>query len=345
MAGHAIQWSFVPSTDETFMLVRSSRVFSHLESTASQWQHSVVQMVVSSQRSVVLFTLLFLIVVPLLVVVTCFYLTRNFGKKEATPQARAQRDAPSCTPSMRWLEVRSKASRLSQGSEQRSTPEPFPPPYLCSELVVPAGKDCEFALPNLQAPSVEEFFKDARECVSLPQDILDRTGRPLLRLALTRIAGKSLSSFFEYVLLAKPDATELASCELDMNSDDGPRRSQCSIYVKTGEFFARVEEMECVGGERSFTISGVHPKNPWHLRVRGDFKTHQVTVVSVETGRKVASTTDWPTNTNHYLVRLASSSDAALVIIALVVIDRMVALVQHSTFSTSTSVEPKTKPN
>ena len=35
-----------------------------------------------------------------------------------------------------------------------------PTTYLCSELVVPSGLDCEFALPNLQAAFVEELFQD-----------------------------------------------------------------------------------------------------------------------------------------------------------------------------------------
>jgi len=329
------------STDEMFMLVSSQRL-SHLENTTLAWRESFIQtMVVHTRENNLLVITLVLTIIPLIAFLLFFfffYRGQISAKKELEPRSPRNALTPSIrgggpeaeamggekmsfTPSMRWLDLRSVSAR---GSMKPTT-------YLCSELVVPSGLDCEFALPNLQAAFVEELFQDTRECLSLPQDILDRKGRPLLRLALTRIAGQSRNSFFEYVLLAKPDASELASCELHVTCEGSNRQTQCSIFFTSGELFARVAETDRDVGntrERSFLITSANPKEPWTMRVHGDVVNHTVTVASVDTGRRVATLTNPETMSTggHYLVRLASTTDAALLIIALVAIDRIVAL-------------------
>lgn len=324
-------------SDEMFMLVTSSAVFQNIERSTFEWHEAFVQAVVTPSSGIMVVAF-FVVLLPVLGLLMYAFLHFDASRKKMPePESWQISKAPSASSSMRWLDIRSKSS--AQGS---TTHENRPPPFLCSEMVVPSGLECEFALPNLQGAFEEEFFNTSQECLSLPKDIRDRTGRPLLRVALSRIAGETRSSFFEYVLLAKQDATELASCELHMTSDGSRKRTRCSIFVKTGEVFASVEEEnDPTREQRSFTVTGTHQDNPWQLRVFGDFEEHCVEVINVETGRRVAGMLESEPilGGEHRIVRCASSADAALVIIALVIIDRIVALVPRTRGqSTATSL-------
>lgn len=311
------------NSDETFMLVRSSKAFDALKEKllAPDWQQSLLQVVTSTRSDVVMFGALVVFTPVLLIMVFCiaYRVASVSDMKEKPPEV-----------------TKPKTDPLSSAIPA-STSVIAPQRYVCPELAVPSGLDCEFAIPHVRSDFMKkQAVKNPRDRQVLNHDILDRKGQPLLKLVLSRVDGQSQSSFFEQIRLAKPDETECATCELDVLCDGGRVRSHCSILVPSGESFGRLDETQGGPHERCFTISSAHAQEPWCLRVAGDFTTHQgVNVFCAQTGRRIAAITE-PTaeaSKDHYLLRIASCSDAALIMISLVVIDRIVALVDQTVIS------------
>jgi len=348
------------TNDETFMLVRSSKVLDMLlQNTTSAWRRSIVE-AVTAKGSPVLPLLFLMIVIPLIIIAALVFFKRGQlvkwhpAQNENEAKEPMQRSVPSTTSSFQpWKrphEQRRVESERESMRNESSSVNSEPPAYLCNELVVPPNVECEFALPGLASAFVEELrMGNPRECLVLPRGIADRTGKPLLRLALTRIPGEPPAPLSEYLLIARPDETEVAFCELDITVSAN-FRVQCSIFTTVGEVFARIdEEFEKASGERSFAVKGVHPNKRWTLRVHGDFAAHRLKMESVETGKVVAVVTDpdtvafsSPPGEVYYKVRLASSADAALVIIALAAIDRIATLVpRYCDLPSSRSVSAK----
>lgn len=320
-----VDWAHF-STDETCMLVRASRVFTEIENAASTWQDLLLEKIVRPITTYgdyySVFYTMFIVGVPSLLILVVLWFLRSKDTEDAQSAAdTSQRQ------SHKVAEVGKPDDSL---NDKLIISTSFvPPAYLSNEYMVPAGSESHFVLPNMQPAFAHEF--KTPDCLSIARDILDKTGDRVFRLAITRIAAQSPSSFFECMLLAKPDGSELGSCELHLSNEDGRRRINCMIFLKTGDAFARMREVESHGDkrQRSFEISGAHPKNQWDLRVDGDLTNHNAEVVNIRTSKLVAALTgpEVSSDNGFYGARFASMADTALMIIAFVAMDRIVTLV------------------
>uniref|UniRef100_A0A7S1EW40 Uncharacterized protein n=1 Tax=Noctiluca scintillans TaxID=2966 RepID=A0A7S1EW40_NOCSC len=246
-------------------------------------------------------------------------------------------------PDLSRQPLRSSASSTGWRESSKSLtnaaePVHSPPTCLCSELVVPLRGECVLVLPSLRNVLSDDMVL---------RDIVDRNGKPLLRLALTRVpTGSRRSTQSELLMLAKLNEQDLTWCELEV-----PRlekgRAHCSIFCASGVLFASLREED---GEtqdeshRSFVVSGASRDDPWRLRINGDFASRKLSVTNLSTGKPVAVVTSGQdmaftrSTEDYYKVRLGPLGDSALVIMSCVVIDRILTLTNSPGSVTSSNV-------
>lgn len=351
-------------SDETYMLMQSLRfasvgvtdavrpeIYSNspLMRWADRWTGStgvILSDSWSSSENSIGVLLLPVFLIPLLAagIFACWWF-RPFKPNEQRDEAPLVASRRSSEPSSSHLSVRQSSARPSLLSNRFP---PHKPTALCPEMVVAADMECIFAVPALKMPlSAQEGM--------LLRNVTDKNGKALLRLALTRVpADKARSLESEYVMLTKLDETEMAFCELDVSNRGAPLSS---IYLTTGDVYATVAEeigymppsrTEVRSEHRSFMVTGVSP-NPLQLRFTGDFFNRDVSVVAVNTGRRVAVITageDMPvtrTRDDCYQVRLGPNADGALILVALIVMDRLLAFSTQPLVATSPTLSMGTE--
>jgi len=319
-------------TDETNLLVRDSRIAVVFETVARERQGSLTRalqpFVTSFSRNIdtsdKFYVLVIIILVPAMLMFSCLWFLRrddDDGQTVRRNEVEKPRDATQGEHVEKPQQVVS-IDDVSSGIMK--------PAYFCTDFVVPTGLECHVVLPSMQSA----FSQDLRfaKCSSISREIMDKTGKPLFVLQVKQIEAQTPSSFFECVQLRKHDGSEVGSCELQWTSEGGQRRLHCMILLSSGEHFARLQEegSDVNVQERSFVLSGVHPQNPWILRIHGDIANHNVEIANIKTGRLMA-TLRGPelrsADKGYYEASFGSMSDTTLMILALVAIDRLVALV------------------
>lgn len=316
--------------DETFLLFRGKVLAEGrltVNNSLSAPQHKAVTFRSSpsthQQGNMLFMPLLPVIALPVLLVLAGFILCFRTKKKDSDSTSLSAGLLPR-NGSVHGGSVRSVGSKSSSSSKVDSKAHHC----LCTDLVVPPYGECVFALPVLQMPVWDD---------PIVREVTDRSGNPLLRLALTRVAcDQTKPTQSEFVVLGRTDDQELAFCELELPAS-GQGDTRCSIFCTSGDLFAHVEEerhFPGAAGERSFIVHGVAPLK-WRLRFHGDFMRRKVYGINVHTGRPVAVVTSdadfsFDTAQEHYKVRLGPLADSGLVLVSLVVIDRIIYSSQRS---------------
>lgn len=213
---------------------------------------------------------------------------------------------------------------------------------LCPIMLVPDGSECVLALPSLltsaPAPGVAAFEsrivdKRGRSLVSVSIDCGAQSGR--------RLSSPGAHSVIERLTLAAwSDGSGLGSCELQ--APQRGCRPQCEIFRPDGAPYAKLREEPPPAGQptgqlgglqdgaRTFSITSA-ADTPSRLLFSGKVASRSLTVHS--SGSQLVAAAEpghgfhfQAYGVDYYRLRIAPNADAGLIAMAMLAIDRLVAV-------------------
>lgn len=192
---------------------------------------------------------------------------------------------------------------------------------LCPELTLTEGSEVTVLMPSLW-PHVGELTVHA---------ILDSDENALMQVSITSTPMTAAKgAYSEYVLLSQRNEREVGFCEVTVQKTSAGQSANGLLYRWNGHLFAKLTERPSnrLSRQRTFVVQtvakGAHQQ---HMIITGDFLTREVqamntaddTALAVSSAREgVSSVVD-----EYYRLLLHRNSDAGLVILSLLVIDRI----------------------
>lgn len=247
------------------------------------------------------------------------------------PEKEKLRPGPASAPPQQAREERPRKSPpVSQRSHepapaaQQAAPPPRPVDnrILCKELVVPEGTECVLAVPITGLESTRRSRKTF--------DITDKKGKTLLKVALEIPKGPSGHMLERLTLQSASAQDALASCDIlipVLNRGSGGPKIRCSIQSKTGDLFGRIDfEAQTSDTGQCYEMIGVG--GTWHVSFYGNLGEHSLNVTNDKS--QLLATVEqanlsFASPGSYYQLRVAPLSDAGLILIALLALDRMFA--------------------
>jgi hypothetical protein len=263
----------------------------------------------------------------------CWCTDRNSGDKKNSNES-ATSSCGSRTPGSRTTVSERRGPVVSLPGSSRSVRGLYKPTFdtgsaetvdtpgqLCPELTLTENSEAIVLMPSLW-PQVGELSVHT---------ILDVDHNALMQVSITSTPMTAAQgSYSEYVLLSQRNEREVGFCEVTVQRDAAGGSANGLIYRWNGHLFAKLTERpsHAASRQRSFAVNTVAKGTPQQqMIITGDFLSREVQVMNTADDSAVAlSTTQEGVSSvvdDYYRLLLQRNTDAGLVLLSLLVIDRI----------------------